>query len=605
MADYDVIRQQIYNINLELENLQMDNTDKRSFRERTLKLLSELDQKEIEEIKQAKESKLREAEAENLRPIEDAISQTDKDVQALKEKFAQKKEELSANGFLEEYAKEFEMLDEVSKLNGEVEELASEILGKEMADDILNNLDNYEIDMNTDTLEEYMKKHSKILKTLKLMKKDINFNFYMKVDKFLQVLNPCKDDANMDTTKVRNSIIVYMIICGTISFCTLYYASSWLFVGCLAIGAFNLKKSSTLEQSLIDSKILCDNIDKMREKINAYATEDSDAAIAKLTEDFDGILATLERRRSNYEAELERMLQETRDTFSFDDSMIKKSYLLSKKAKEKEISDIDKGLSDNIGKSRELKAKLNNLNQDLQMALKEVRNKYIALNGTNNFFDTRYVLDVTDNEIVEWEHPKSSALFLYDGGVSYTDTFIRLFIAETLSKFSCCSCMIDVWDTITLASSYRIFTKNMDDPSDKSRGCVSVMINEDEVEESLSSLESELAKRALSIKQETDNIDEFNELMVKVEGTCLDYRFLILDNFDLTMLGNSRLMRLITSGSEMGIYIMIFCRLDDFLELGDVAVKLLRNIGRVFRLGDENIQGLATNKLLERLENDN
>ena len=91
-------------------------------------------------------------------------------------------------------------------------------------------------------------------------------------------------------------------------------------------------------------------IDKMREKINAYATEDSDAAIAKLTEDFNGILATLEKRRSNYEAELERMLQETRDTFSFDDSMIKRSYLLSKKAKEKEIS--EQSLSDKAGVHR-------------------------------------------------------------------------------------------------------------------------------------------------------------------------------------------------------------------------------------------------------------
>ena len=605
MADYDEIKQNIINVTSEMETIQNDSKDKKLFRERTNKLLEELETKENQEIKQTQEMKLKEAEAESVRPIEDSITQADSDIQTLKGKFEQKRNELAPDNFLEEYTKEFEMLDEIRKLNAEVEEVASNILGEDMANDILNNLDNYEIDMNTENLEEYIKKHDKILKTLKLLKKDINFNFYMKVDKLLEVLNPCKDDTNMDSTKVKNSIVVYIVICGIMSFCTLYYASSWLFVGCLAIGTFNIKKSALLQKLLIDAKILSDNVEKMKEKINSYATEDSNAALEKLNSEFQEVLRTLERRRAKYAESLEKTLINARQNFEFDDSTIRRSYLLSRKAKEKELIEIDKGLTSNLDRIRKLQKDLNDLDAEMQIALKGIRNKFITLNGTNNFFDTRYVLDVADNQVTEWEHPKVSSLFLYSGSVSYTDNFIRLFIAETLSKFNCCSCMIDVWDTITLASSYRIFTKNTDDPADKSRGCISVMINEEEVQKSLSSLESELAKRALSIKQETQNIDEFNNLMIQVEGTCVDYRFLLLDNFDPSLLGNTSLTRLIASGSDMGIYIMIFYRIDDFLELGDVGIKLLRNIGRIYMLGDDEIKGLARNKLLERLEHDN
>lgn len=605
MADYEEIRQNILNVTSEIETLQNDSKDKKLFRERTNKLIDELETKENQEIKQTMEIKLKEAEAESVKPIENDITQADSDIQTLKEKFEKKREELTPDNFLDEYTKEFEMLDEVKKLNSEVEEVASNILGEAMTTDILNNLDNYEIDMNTENLEEYIKKHDKILKTLKVLKKDINFNFYMKIDKLLEVLNPCKDDAKTDSTKVRNSIVMYVALCGVLSFCVLYYASSWLFVGCLTIGALNIKKSTLLQKLLIDAKILSDNVEKMKEKINSYATEDSNAALEKLSTEFQEVLGILENRRAKYAESLEQTLMNARQSFDFDDSTIRKSYLLSRKAKEKELLEIDKGLSFNLDKTRKLQKDLSDLDVEMQIALKGIRNKFIALNGTNNFFDTKYVLQVAGNEVTEWEHPKISTLFLYSGSVSYTDNFIRLFIAETLSKFNCCSCMIDVWDTITLASSYRIFTKNTDDPADKSRGCVSVMINEEEVQKSLSSLESELAKRALSIKQETQNIDEFNNLMVQVEGTCVDYRFLILDNFDPSLLGNTSLTRLIASGSDMGIYTMIFYRIDDFLELGDVGIKLLRNIGRIYMLGDDEIKGLARNKLLERLEHDN
>ena len=173
MADYDEIKQNIINVTSEMETIQNDSKDKKLFRERTNKLLEELETKENQEIKQTQEMKLKEAEAESVRPIEDSITQADSDIQTLKGKFEQKRNELAPDNFLEEYTKEFEMLDEIRKLNAEVEEVASNILGEDMANDILNNLDNYEIDMNTENLEEYIKKHDKILKTLKLDRKSV------------------------------------------------------------------------------------------------------------------------------------------------------------------------------------------------------------------------------------------------------------------------------------------------------------------------------------------------------------------------------------------------------------------------------------------------
>lgn len=605
MASYDTIKQSIKSAKQELESIENDNADKQSRLRKINTILSELDNKETEEIKEQKSKRLKELEEESVKDLEDGINQINTDIETLNNKVKEKEKELSPESFLAEYTDELDMLDQINKLSVEVQEVASKLLGEDMAEKILSNLDSYEIEINLNDLEDYLKKHKKTMKTLEYLKKDINFNFYEKIDKFLAMLNPCKDDATMDNTKIKNSILAYVVVCGVASLSTLYFASSWVFVACLCVGAINLKKSSIIKQMLLDSKVLSDNIDRVKEKLKEYANEDSAESLEKLNTEFQNLLSQLESKRTRYEEELEETLNEVRNNFEFNDDMIRQNFRLSRKSKEKEITDINKSIVANNNRIKEIRTKLVELNKELQIALKEIRSQYITFKGDNEFFDTNYVLDVTDTDVVSWEHPKDSCLFLYDGGVNYTSTFIRLFIAETMSKFKCCSCLIDVWDTVNLASSYRVFVKSNDDPSDKSRGCVSVMINEDEVEASLTDLESDLTKRIYTIKQETDNIDSFNELMQKVEGNCKEYRFLIMDKFDESLLSDNRLTRILATGGEVGIYPMIFYRTDDFLALKDNAVKLLRNIKRIYILEDECVSGCARNKLLQELTSNN
>lgn len=601
---YDKVKQAIANKRREVGDVQRDNKDKVARLKTINRELEQLENKEINELKVSRENQLREAEADSVKEIEDDIAAVDEDIETVKEKFEENKAKLTPEKFLEEYTEDMKILDEVNEISMEVQETAKKLLGDEMSERVLENLDSYEIEMNNQDLEEYINRHDKIIKSLNRLQKDINFNFYIKIDKILAYLNPSKNDAEIDNTKLKNSILIYVLMCGSLSFVILYFASSWVFAGCVGIGVMNMRRSASIRKLLIDAKALADNIERVKSTMKEYATEDSEEALYNLNEEFQRIMDTLTDNRREFENELEETLAEARKHFKFDDSTIKQSYKLSRKSKEKEITDVNKGIVDNDKRLVELKKELFDLNQDLEVALKELRKQYLTFKGNAQFFDPVYVVDINDAEVTTWEHPESACLILYDGGINYTSNFIRLFIAQTMSKFSCCSCLLDVWDTVNLASSYRVFTKTNDDPADKSRGCCSVMINEEEVENSLMDLESELKKRIFAIKQEKNNITEYNKLMVEVEGTCKEYRFLIMDNFSPQLLTDNRLTRILATGNEMGIYTMIFYRLDDFMAMGQEGAKLLRNIERVYMLEDNKVQGLAKSKILDRLEGD-
>ena len=530
-----------------------------------------------------------------------AIDQSIKDINTL---YTEKCNKFTMEYFLAKYSEETDQINKGTELAKEIEDLCCKVLGDDLAKNIISNLQNIKLKLNEQDIAEYLEMNKDISKELIQLKKYFGSDFTNTIYKFLAKIDPSillNSKKEQDETQKRNIAIVYTSLCLLITGSLMYFFSGFLAILILSIGIFNIYKSLKIKNLIYSSKILQDNASEILEQFKQYAQEDSDEALRQLTKNKDISLAKLDKDKLNYKHKEEQELNHVIKTFVFDKSNLEHQRDKAIEVKNNEIDSITKSLQKTSEDLKDLNYILNNLNEERKEVIENLKDTCLSFNGTTTTYDSTYILDITDTSVLTWDFSKTSSLFVYTGEPDFTTTFIRLFVAQTMSKFKPGCCRIDIVDTVNLAMSYRVFEKTTDDPKDKARGCCAITIDSKGFENLQDALFMELQLRAKEIFSECSNIVEYNDIMEEVGGIRKDYLFYIFDHFPFKFFNEESTKQLLIQGSALGIYTLFFVTEEEMLQEKSIFTKVLPNIGKCYELGSDSISGITSNTLLDRL----
>lgn len=602
--NYEELKRAIRDKDREIKLLDRDIINQQNSLQKSKQDLAGLENKQNAEIESKKQDELKVKQAEAAKELEQKILDADADLLEVQNRYNTEKSKINKAEYMVDYEDELSVIDDVRDLGNEVKNTLTEVLGDRLNASLFKNMEDYKIDISSADLQAYIKKKESTLKTLKKLKKQKNYNFYKKVDEILAKLNPCKDDDLKNEAKVKESLIGYIILCGVLSGTIMYFGSSLVFLGSLGLGFLNVRRAGLARSLLLDSKVLLDNIDNMYAKITEDVEAEVQESLDSLEESYNKVVNRIQTQRNEAEQELKDTLAVVKENFTFDPSSIIDNYKISRKSKEREISSLESGIVKSKERKVVLEKEFKDLYAKLDDALTEAKNSFINFKGKDKIFDKTYTLDIVNNQLMKWEHPKTACLIMYEGSNSYVTNFVRLFTAETLSKFAPGFSQVEIIDTKYLGVYYRVFCKVNADPSDKTRGPVVVYATEDTAEECLENTHTTLIDRINPITAETSNIDEYNTLMLDptINGSCMQYIFMLVVGASDSLLTDNRMKRIYTQGSTMGIFPMIFLSMDEFRNMGENARMFLTDDFNIYAIEEHKLSRVSKNLIASELD---
>ena len=400
---YDEIKSEILNIETQIEETNILVRKKQRELQSKSRDIDTLKLRLNDEIDLSKSKALKSAEKEAVAEIEQNIIDIDMDISTVKDRYERdSKNRSDINFYKKAYEDDYKLIDEVAVLNDKVFKAASNSVSDRVANIIQDNLSKYKVPAKPLKIQDYRRQITILDKQLKKLSKPIKFDIAKYVDKFLQVLNPCKDD-NGDETKIRNGLIAYIAICGFITFGVVYYLSTIVLVGLFILGYYNLTRSNKIEKIIFHCKVLNDNIEKIKQAIEDDIELNRQHDKIKLDEEFDDIMSKLMDNRNNKELEMQNKLDEVRDNFSFDDSEINTRYQMNIASKEEEIKRLDNDIKECNDSLLEFKKNLTQKRIDLQKSIQELNSSLFTFKGEEFAFKSSYIFDITPSEVKSWE----------------------------------------------------------------------------------------------------------------------------------------------------------------------------------------------------------
>ena len=180
--------------------------------------INSIDKKQASEIEAKQQSELKLKQDEAIKELEQYILDADSDLLTVQTRYNEAKSKINKEEVLKDYEEDLRVIEEVKDLSLEVKDTLTKLLGDRLNSSLFKNLDDYKIDINSDDLKAYASKKDSTLKALSKLGKARNYNFYTKVDELLSKLNPCKDDEAEGEDSLSQSLLSYIILCGSITF---------------------------------------------------------------------------------------------------------------------------------------------------------------------------------------------------------------------------------------------------------------------------------------------------------------------------------------------------------------------------------------------------
>lgn len=569
--------------------------------------LAQLRNKEEKEIKEQSEKDLERARIEGSMPLERVLQDIDSNILSLSNNYKNGLKKTKIDKFRKKHRKTVEVLDSVDELNKEVSAIVSKVMGDRIKSEFFESLAQYDFTMDIADLNVYLDNAKNIKRSLKIFEKDRKLNFYEGVDQFLAKWNPCKDDGNLDESKVENSWKSYLLIYLVSTSAIIYFGASVLFVFCLVVGGFNIYRALRLRNIIFSERILSANVDKMRKELDGIVQEDYDAYLGRMEKKYNQLNEELEEKRAYREEQLQLKIRQIEQGFVFDDSAIKNKYNTQRKNKQKSIDDMNISKENNNEKIKEIDSKLQNLDKQLKESLAQIRKQYNTLKGEEYVLDPTYVLDIINNKPVTWDFPKAPCLFIHNNDFTVAMKFIKLFIVETMSKLKPGIATFEICDTISSGMDFmKLINVNRENPAEATRSSCAIYSSMSDVNNLFSLIIEEIESRKNTVVKETNSLDEYNLKMLEPEigGICLDYKFIIIYNVNSSILSSPILKTLAQAGKRVGIYLFIVLSSDEVDEYNANMEELLNIVDNTFLVAESGVTGRSKNMMLEWLSSD-
>lgn len=88
-----------------------------------------------------------------------------------------------------------------------------------------------------------------------------------------------------------------------------------------------------------------------------------------------------------------------------------------------------------------------------------------------------------------------------------------------------------------------------------------------------------------------------------INGSCMQYIFMLMISASDGALLDNRMRRIYTQGSSMGIYPMLFLSINEFRKMGENALTFLEDEFNVYAIQEHKLSRISKNKIAEELNN--
>jgi hypothetical protein len=186
--------------------------------------------------------------------------------------------------------------------------------------------------------------------------------------------------------------------------------------------------------------------------------------------------------------------------------------------------------------------------------------------GDSQILPVSFFLGIRENgELIEFNYNRNTTVILYDGNSEDNTSLITMMIMQLLSSMSIMSLDITLFDLKCGCSDYAVFALK-EDSSDNPVDLADIfhfVTSKEKMTKCLTSNQSEMQYRNKLILSKADDINIYNDEMIKNDSLTSDYRILFFQDFEYAnTIGNESFLQLCRVGPRVGIIPIVFLPLD-------------------------------------------
>ena len=539
--------------------------------------------------------------ASEMRPYEQSLLLVQDRIKKLENTYQNDLDNLTEENLMKQSSNKQEIINEVKQSVTKLHNTVLEVIDERFLNELESQLDEHDYSLDTDDLDPTIAYFNACDNEIRKISK-----YSGVINRFLLWLQGLFVELDLGSFNFSPIVSTIMIIA---SICILYLCYRFFFPFYLIlIGTcmvFNLLRNYKILKIILAHKAVQDNVDEIESKIRADVLAELDRQTKQLNSSFENNMQKLKEQ----EAALKKVSKDTslnaKKSFQFDDSKIAETYQTSLSQQEHEQEELTKRLT-------ELNSQLSSLKNDIKILAKDAGNAIAAFQksyldpnkiGSSIVFKGKFLIDVVNNAPVYFEHPKTSCLFLYQSK-ELMQNFIRLLILQLRAELKPTMLLVDLYDVKTLGAAFlNCKPKALKDSEQSTIGRLfTIYTSEQEFKKHISEYTADIKSKTFSILAEHQNIDAYNQFMVKLDSLPVPFTFSFLIDPSDQILGQEELLQILESGGNVGSYVHIFLDEDMFFKSGDRYKKFIDAVGKICALRDNEINSFSKEFLLEKLE---
>lgn len=551
---------------------------------------------ERDELENAKKRELSRREEEISKPLNKKLKQLSDKVADKKAMYEKKVKEIEKDVKKGLYKDEIPSIEELEQSIALAKEEIKTFMSPRFEQELFDQWESKRVDVELSQLVGMTHKYKGLIRKSRLLHKAGKLDLLSLIDSLLKAINPTHHiKENDETEDIRNRTLLYIGVCGILSFVVMYFVSPYLLLLVVAVGAMNIAKSNYEYQLAWNTKLIEDNLHRIEDEVEVKEQEEIEKEKKRLKGFLDEVLTEIADEEATIQEEMNRSVGHLRSTFVFDDAKFKRDYGNTRKILESQIQ----GLKDNI---EEIKYSNNNLDviiKELENQLSEMVNdierqyiRYEENPGTDLIFSNKFLIDVdkTRNVPLFWSHPKKPCIFIYDEREEVIQ-FVKLITLQLFVRFSPFSFQVNMIDTERMASEFSEYIR----PDSK---IVTAITEGPAVTDYIKGLDSELKRRNKKMLSPNNEIDKYNKFMIDNESVTENYSFNFLIGYKDGLLETEEMQRLLNIGSQFGLFTHILMSQDMLFTMKDKLEDLFKVVENIYYVDDGDIKPQSPNKIL-------
>lgn len=550
---------------------------KKEFRSNSeeLKRISESSNVEMQNYKKRlkleRDNALERAKEEATRDLKEEIKKVSQDLENLESAHKKNLAEMNEEDILEDFREERELYNDIKRAVHDTNSQLVKHVGVRLKNEVMHQLDEQKVDLTQEELDSFIEYFNKVNDKLEKMYNGNLSKLYDKCEHLVNIL-ASKRIVENDLNK-----IILFSISAILGYFFARFVMPFYVTALVSFFIYNAYRSYRLYETILVLKAVQDNIQVIESHLEQMVANELQERVNAENAQYNDIQQKLKETLTNLEVEVDEALQRCRENFVFNNEKIQNDFEICKQSSEDKITRLE---TRNLELEKEIKELTNEImekNNTLDSIIDELPKKLLnpSIIGESKLFDCKFLIDVSGGKPVYFEHPKKTALFLYDD-VAELNNFVKLLVYQLRANINPYSFKVTLVDKRHMGNDFQGFVDA------KYTSLFRIITSDVAVNDMLNELRLLLTKRVSNIKSTFANIDEYNKSMIVSKSVTESYQFIFYLDMDSNTANNEVFQQLMLAGSDVGFYFHAFIQKDAFYKDTSASLQFLNKVGSVF-----------------------